>query len=104
VADEVTEERVDRIERKLDELLSAGHATAEQHEEDKLGRPTDVQEMVRRELEAKEAAAADKAAKDADQTDRKTMREQVAEMRAKMAERPPVQPQPRRQRVMWGKR
>src|SRR5271170_6653740 len=93
-----------RIERMLEQLTGSVHASAEEHTEERLGKPTTIEEMVRRELEAKEAKAKEKADKDADATDRKTMREQMAELRAKLTEERPVQPQPRRQRVMWGKR
>ena len=101
------EDRIDRLERKLDELLAGGHAAAEQHEETRLGRPTEVQEMVRMELEkaeAEKAAAAKRdAARDAAEAEQRTLAQTVANL-AKLTEQKPEQPQPRRQRVMWGKR
>jgi hypothetical protein len=105
------EDRVESLESgqskilsKLDELLGSGTRREPGAEDETSGRPASVEEQVRMELERKEREAADKAAKDAEGEERKTLREQLAEVRAKMAERPPQQPQPRRERVMWGKR
>jgi hypothetical protein len=92
-----------RILSRLDELLGRGHAAAEEHEEKRLGRPEEVREQVRLELEREKAEAAEQAKKDGEKAERQTMAQQLAEMRAKLTETPPVQPQPRRQRVMWGK-
>jgi hypothetical protein len=98
-----TEDRMDRLERKLDELLAGGHAKAAEHEESKLGRPTEVQEQVRMELERAKAEEAEAAAKAAKEGEHQTLKETVAEIRAKLTEAKPQSPQPRRQRAMWGK-
>lgn len=95
-----TEDRLDRLERKLDELLAGGHAKAEAHEEKRLDRPTEVQEMVRMELERADAERKKAADGEAEKSERQTIREQIA----KLTEQKPESPQPRRQRVMWGKR
>ena len=93
-------ERQDRIETKLDQLLSGAHDKAEKHEEDKLDRPTTIAEQVRAELaraEQEKAAEQKEAEKQAEQ-------ETIAQRLARLEESPPVQPQPRRQRIMWGPR
>jgi hypothetical protein len=92
--------RQDSIEAKLDQLLGTGHAKAEAREEKHLDRPSSVEEQVRAELaraDAERKAAADA---EAEKSERQTIREQIA----KLTEARPEQPQPRRQRVMWGKR
>ena len=89
-------DRLDRIET----LLSEQHPKAEKHEEDKLDRPTTIAEQVRAELaraEQEKAAEQKEAEKQAEQ-------ETIAQRLAKLEESPPVQPQPRRQRIMWGPR
>jgi chromosome segregation ATPase len=97
-------QRQDRIENKLDELLAslkAGGSTqakAEEHQEEKLGRPSTIAEQVQMELDARDKAKADKAEKDAEKTERESIKERLA----KLTETPPARPQPRRQRVMWG--
>jgi hypothetical protein len=92
--------RMDRLEEKLDQLLSGLHGKAEKREEAHLDRPTTVEEQVRAELKRaeEERAAADAAAAKEAET------ETIAQRLAKLEERPPVQPQPRRQRIMWGPR
>lgn len=100
-------DRVERLETgqssiiaKLDELLASGHAKAEQRTEAKLDRPSTIEEQVRMELERKDREAKAAADKDAEKTERET----IAQRLAKLEEQPPRPPQPRRQRVMWGKR
>jgi hypothetical protein len=100
------EERVERLESgqesvlgKLDELLARGHATAGQHEADRLDRPSAIEEQVRAELDRAERERQAAADADAEKTERATIREQIA----RLAERPPAAPVPRRQRVIWGK-
>jgi hypothetical protein len=101
VADDIdTETRLDRLERKLDELLAAGHTTAERHEEQHLDRPTSVQEMVQAELRKADSERAAQAEKDAAKSEQQTIREQIAAL----TEAKPVAPQPRRQKLMWGAR
>jgi hypothetical protein len=100
-------DRVDRLETgqgqimaKLDQLIGGAHSKAEQHQEDKLGRPSTMEDMVRAELARKDQETAAKAEKDADKSERQTIKETLA----RLTEAKPVQPQPRRQRVMWGGR
>jgi hypothetical protein len=97
---EHVETAVDRIVSKLDELLGGGRKKAEDHEADKLDRPTEVQEQVRAELARAEQEKAAKAMADGDKAEKQTMAQRLA----KLEEAPPVQPQPRRQRAMWGRR
>lgn len=101
------EDRVEKLETgqqsiigKLDELLTAGHRKAEEHQETRLGRPTSVEDQVRAELERKDREAAEKADKDAERAERESIKERLA----KLAEVAPAAPQPRRQRFMWGPR
>ncbi len=89
-----------QIMAKLDQLLAGAHGKAAGHTEQRLDRPSSVEEQVRMELERKDKEAADKAAKDGEKAERETLAQRLA----KLEEAPPVQPQPRRQRVMWGKR
>jgi hypothetical protein len=89
-----------KILAKLDELLGGAHAKAEKHEERRLDRPSTVEEQVRAELDRKDREAKSAAEKDAEKSERESMRETLA----KLTEAAPVQPQPRRQRVMWGQR
>ena len=98
-------DRVERLETgqnqiigKLDQLIGTGHQRAEQHEETRLGRPTSIAEQVTAELERKERESKDAAEKEGT----KTTLASVKETLAKLTEVKPVQPQPRRQRVMWG--
>lgn len=101
------EDRVESLETgqskilsKLDELLKGAHSKAEQHQADKLDRPSSIEEQVRMELARKEREAAEATAKDQAKTERETLAQRLA----KLEEKPPVQPQPRRQRLMWGPR
>jgi hypothetical protein len=104
------EDRVEKLETgqnrilsKLDELIGTGspaHDKAQEHQEKHLDRPSTIEEQVRSELakaEADKKAAADK---DAEKTERQT----VLQTLAKLTEARPEQPQPRRQRIMWGPR
>jgi hypothetical protein len=100
-------DRVERLETgqtsilgKLDQLLAGAHGKAEEHEEAKLGRPTSVADQVQAELDRRDAEAAAKATADADRAERQTLAQRLA----KLAEAPPVRPEPRRQRYMWGRR
>jgi hypothetical protein len=98
-----TETRLDRLERKLDELIAGrnpGHATAQEHQEQHLDRPSTIEEQVRMELAKAKAADQDAADKDSEKSERQTIRDTLA----KLTEAKPQQPQPRRQRVMWGPR
>jgi hypothetical protein len=99
---EQLEDGQNRILSKLDELLGGGRK--DQPEPDGGTRPASIEEQVRAELDRKEKESKAAAAKDADKAERKTMREQMAAMAAKLAEAKPQQPQPRRERAMWGKK
>jgi hypothetical protein len=99
------DDRVTRLETgqtqiigRLDQLLAGGHRKAEEHEENKLGRPTSIEEQVRAELERKDREASEAADKEGTKTALATVKDTLA----KLTEVKPVQPQPRRQRVMWG--
>ena len=108
--DDKLEDRVERLESgqskilsKLDELIGTGskaHQAAEQHQAERLDRPSTIEEQVRMELDRKEQEAKATAEKDAEKSERATIKEQLA----KLTESKPLPPQPRRQRVMWGKR
>ena len=108
------EQRVERLEAgqentnsRLDEVLAllrkvtggapATHEAAEQQTEQHLDRPSSVAEQVRAELARKEA-------QDAEAAEKKSVRDELAELRSKMTEKQPEPPQPRRQKVMWGPR
>jgi hypothetical protein len=95
-----TETRMDRLERKLDQLLAGGQAKAQAHQAEHLDRPTEVQEQVRMELERAEQEKSDKAARDGEKAERETMAQRLA----RLEEQAPLPPQPRRQRIMWGAR
>jgi uncharacterized protein YjcR len=104
------EDRVERLEDgqsrilgKLDELLGTGHAKAEQHTEQRLDRPSTIEEQVRSELAKAEAEKSAAAKADAEKAEHMSVAEQVAELRAKLTEQKPQRPQPKRERVMWGK-
>ena len=103
------EQRVERLEHgqqaqdsKLDQILAmlsgtkqppVTHETAERQTEERLDRPSSVAEMVRAELARAKA-----------ETDEKSERETIGQRLAKLEEKQPEPPQPRRQRVMWGDR
>lgn len=104
------EQRLDRVEttqasqgEKLDELIGlvrkftggapVTHEAAQQQTEEHLDRPSSVAEQVRAEL-----ARADKEKAEA------TEKETIGQRLAKLEERKPEPPQPRRERAMWGPR
>jgi hypothetical protein len=97
------ETRLDRLERKLDDLLAVRHVTAEHDEATRLGRPTTVEEQVRAELQRADDERKAQAAADADAADRQSVKEELAAVKAKLAEAPPSEPVARRTRAMWGK-
>lgn len=108
--DEADGDLTDRVERletsqstilgKLDELLGRTHKAAAEHTEQRLDRPSSVEEQVRAELDRKDRERADAADKQAQAKERETLAQRLA----KLEEKPPQAPQPRRQRVMWGPR
>ena len=92
-----------RIERMLEQLVSnsgPAHDKAQAHEERHLDRPSTVAEMVAAELKK----ARDDEAKAAKEQGELSEREQIKAQLAKLSEQPPAQPQPRRQKIMWGAR
>jgi lipoate-protein ligase A len=104
------ETKQDQTDGKLDELIDmvrrftggrpVTHGQAERDTEDRLDRPSSVAEQVRAELAKARADADAEAAASADKSDRESMRERLA----RLEEKAPLPPQPRRQRVMWGNR
>jgi uncharacterized membrane protein YukC len=96
-------ERIDRIEAKLDDLLSklGSRQQAETDERTRLDRPSTVEEQVRAELERAKREEAAAATAESEKSQLQQMQEQLA----KLHETPPdVPPPPRRTRVMWGAR
>lgn len=103
------EQRQEQTDGKLDEILGLikGGITRADGEDKGAGGPADrpgsVAEQVRAELERARKEDADRAAADAasaaDAADRESTRARLA----KLEERPPARPQPRRERVMWGR-
>jgi hypothetical protein len=93
-----TSTRLDRLEAKLDQLLSSTHAKAEDHTGKRLDRPSTIEEQVRAELERAEQERSAKAAADAAAAEQETLAQRLA----RLEEKPPEQPAPRRTRVMWG--
>lgn len=95
--------RQERTESKLDQLLgmfssdSKLHKAAEEHTERRLDRGSSIQEAVQAELaRAREREAAEKA--------QQTEKETLAQRLARLEEKPPAPPQPRREAIMWGRR
>jgi hypothetical protein len=92
------ESAVDRIEQALSRVLPT-REEAQEHEADKLDRPSNVAEQVRAELDKakREQEAADRAA--AERGEMETLKERVA----RLAETPPAPPSLRRVKVLgWG--
>lgn len=92
-------QRLDQQESKLDKILAmlGGSKAPDPGEQT---RPESVEEQVRAELAKAEAERQKAADADAEKSERQTIRETLA----KLTEKPPVQPQPRRQKLMWGGR
>ena len=92
------------IKEKLSSLVGGqppvSHAQAQQDTEQHLNRPTSVEEQVRSELARAKAEQDAAAAADAKAAEQETLGQRVA----KLEEKTPEPPQPRRQRVMWGNR
>lgn len=99
------EHRADTTDSKLDQILSllTGGGKPEEGEQPG-GRPGSVEEQVRAELERAKAEEAEAKAKADGDAAKDAERETLAQRLAKLEEAPPKQPQPRRQRVMWGPR
>lgn len=98
-------QRQDAVESKLDKILGiigGGEKTPGEApgEASPGGRPGSVREQVRAELERAESER--KAREEADR--RAAEHETLAQQVAKLTEKKPEPPQPRRQAVMWGRR
>ena len=99
-------ERIERVEDKLDGLIAAvnkllpgSHAEAEEHTEERLDRPSSVEEQVRAELARRDREAAAKAAADAEKADHESVKERLA----RLEEKPPAAPRLRRTHLLgWG--
>lgn len=97
-------DRIDTMQSKIDQILNivtlggGKQDTGKPHTQ--AERTASVQEQVRAELERKAREEQDAA----DKESAKAERQSTADRLSKLEEKPPVAPQPRRQRVMWGKR
>lgn len=95
--------RQDRIESKLDQLLGIGNRNRGGvdggDETSPSGRPGSVEEQVRAELQRAESERRQAESAEAEKSEFQQMKDQMA----KLTEVKPAQPQPRRQRMMWGK-
>lgn len=91
--------QLDRLAELVSHVIPGSRTEAQQHTERRLDRPTrgadaatDMGEQVRRELDRREAAAAER-----------TEREQLKAQVAKLSETPPKPPVPRRTKLLgWG--
>ena len=93
------EQRVETIADAVNRLLPGSRGEAQQRTEDRLDRPTDVQTAVRAELDRRDRAAAEAAAAETEQNERRSLQEQIA----RLQEQPPQPPVPRRTRILgWG--
>ena len=100
-------ERLDRVEAGLERLTTlverivpGTHAQAEQHTEDRLDRPTSVEEQVKAELAKARKADADKAKADKDAADAAAEKETMAARLKALEEKPPAERVRRSTRVM----
>lgn len=95
---------LDNILAAVNKLVPGSHAEAQQREEAHLDRPSAVAEATRAEidaaLDAREREAAERQERDAN----KTAREELAELRASIAEKPPQPPRPRREALLGWRR
>jgi len=88
--------KVDKLAELVSRIIPGSHAEAQQRTEERLDRPSSIEEQVRAELaRAKEQEAAEQAAAGKDQ--------ELQSRLAKLEETPPAQPVPRRTRLLgWG--
>lgn len=90
---------LERIEHALARLVPTGsQPDAQQRTEERLDRPSSVEEQVRAELAKRDRQAAEQSAADEAKTERESIREQLA----KLQEKPPAPPVSRATRLMWG--
>lgn len=94
------ESKLDTLIESVSKLVPGSHAEAQQRTEDRLDRPSTVEEQVQAELararEAQARADADQAAA--------TERETMAQRLAKLEEKPPAEPARRATQLLgWGR-
>jgi hypothetical protein len=98
------EDRLDRVERKVDALVSTveklvpTHTQAQRQQETRLDRASSIADRVREELDRRDKVAADKRQADADQSERQTTQDRLA----KLEEARPAPPVRRSTLIMWG--
>ena len=91
--------KVDRLAELVAKVIPGSHAQAEQRVEERLDRPSTVEEQVKAELDKAKREEAERAAREARDADDKQLRETVA----KLAEKPPEPPVRRATRLLgWG--
>lgn len=102
------ENAVGRIESALARVLPGSHAEARQRTEQRLDRPTTVEEQTQAELararEEGRQEERDAAAKVKADGERQAADESVQSRLAKLEEKPPAPPTRRAERIMWGAR
>ena len=92
------EDKLDRLAAAVARLVPGSHREAEQRTEDRLDRPSTVEEQVRAELAKRDRQAAEQKAADEAKSERESIREQLA----KLQETAPAPPERRATRFMWG--
>src|SRR5262245_30054063 len=89
-------EKVDRLAEMVAKILPGSHAAAQSRTEAKLDQASSVEEQVRAELARAEAERQKSQAETAEKDD-------VKSRLAKLEEKPPAQPTPRRTKLLgWG--
>lgn len=99
------EDRLERVESKVDRLaglvekILPTHDEAEAHTEKHLDRGSSVAEQVQAELDKRDRLAAEQQAADAEKADAESFRERLA----RLEEKPPAPPRLRRTALLgWG--
>lgn len=93
------EAAVERIENALSRVLPGSHAEAQERTEERLDRPSSIEEQVRAELEKRDRQAAEQAAAEKEKADKET----VAQRLARLEETPPAPPRLKRTALLgWG--
>lgn len=88
------EERLDTLAAAVSRLIPGSHKEAQQRTEERLDRPSTIEEKVREELARRDREAALKSAQDEAQS--------LGQRVARLEEKPPEPPERRSTRVMWG--
>ena len=92
-------DKVDRLAALVEKVIPGSHAQAQERVEQRLDRPTTVEEQVKAELDKAKREEAERQAAEAKDADDKQLRETVA----KLAEKPPEPPVRRATRLLgWG--